>query len=272
MSANAQSITKFLLTRGASFFDEIREGTGLLRSQTEDALAELAAIGHAVSDSFAGLRALLLPAQHKTASAARRRPARATRIEQAGRWALARRSLGSDSLHQQKAQAIEHAARTLLLRYGIVFRRLLEREAAWMPPWRDLLNVYRRLEARGEIRGGRFVAGFAGEQFALPEAMGKLREIRREALTGTTVSLSGADPLNLLGILTPGPKLAALASNRLLYRDGVPLAVLASGGEVEFFAAFDPSAEWELRKRLLRSPPTGGSQITAPRAKDMLVT
>lgn len=271
MSANAQSIAEFLLAHGASFFDEIREGTGLLRSQTEDGLAELAAIGHAVSDSFAGLRALLLPAHAKTASAGRRRLARAARLEEAGRWALARRALGSASLHQQKAQAIEHAARTLLLRYGVVFRRLLEREAAWMPPWRELLNVYRRLEARGEIRGGRFVALFAGEQFALPEAMGKLREVRREALTGITVSLSGADPLNLLGILTPGARLPALTSNRLLYRDGVPLAVLA-GGAVEFFAALDDASQWELRKRLLRSPPSVGNQIPASRVKDALVT
>jgi len=115
-------------------------------------------------------------------------------------------------------------ARTLLRRYGVVFRRLLEREAAWLPQWRDLLRVYRKLEARGDIRGGRFVAGFAGEQFALPEAIGMLREVRREPLTGETVSLSGADrSSNLAGILTPGAKLPALTGSRLLYRDGFPI-------------------------------------------------
>ena len=114
-----------------------------------------------------------------------------------------------------------------------MFWRLLEREADWLPPWRDLLRVYRRLEARGEIRGGRFVAGFSGEQFALPDAVGMLREVRRKPASDAWVSLSGADPLNLVGILTPGPRLAALTGNRLLYRDGLPVALLA-GGEVQF--------------------------------------
>jgi ATP-dependent helicase Lhr and Lhr-like helicase len=265
LSANAQAVAEFLRAHGASFFDELREGTSLLRAQTEEALAELAAMGCVTSDSFAGLRALLTPLQRG------HRLARTARIEQAGRWALARRNLGSASLHQQKAEAAEQAARKLLLRYGIVFRRLLDREAPWLPQWRDLLNIYRRLEARGEIRGGRFVAGFAGEQFALPEAAGKLRKVRREAPAGEIVSLSGADPLNLIGILTLGTKLPVLASNRLLYRDGVP-AALFSGGEVEFLATLDTGTQWEFRKRLLRSPPSGGSQRTAPRAKDLLVT
>ncbi len=146
----------------------------------------------------------------------------------------------------------EHVARTLLQRYGVVFWRLLEREAPWLPPWRDLLRVYRRLEARGEIRGGRFVAGFSGEQFALPEAIGKLREIRREKDSSALVSLSGADPLNLVGIITPGPKLAALTGNRVLYRDGTPLAIFA-GQEVQFLQTLDAKDEWDARKALLRS-------------------
>jgi ATP-dependent Lhr-like helicase len=139
----------------------------------------------------------------------------------------------------------------LLLRYGVVFWRLLEREADWLPPWRDLLRVYRRLEARGEIRGGRFVAGFAGEQYALPDAVGALREVRRKPAADVSVSVSGADPLNLVGILTPGPRLAALTGNRLLYRDGLPVALLA-GGEVQFVAPLDPGTEWQARKVLLR--------------------
>ena len=120
-------------------------------------------------------------------------------------------------------------ARVLLQRYGVVFWRLLEREAAWLPPWRDLLRVYRRLESRGDVRGGRFVAGFSGEQYALPSAVSALRQIRRQPDLGTLVSLSAADPLNLVGILTPGPRLAATTGNRLLYRDGLPIALLSSG-------------------------------------------
>jgi hypothetical protein len=111
-----------------------------------------------------------------------------------------------------------------------------------LPKWRDLLRVYRKLEARGDIRGGRFVAGFSGEQFALPEAVGKLRAVRRQGTTGALVSLSGADPLNLAGILTPGPKLAALARNRILYRDGVPIAFL-EGDVVRVFEASGAAKE-----------------------------
>jgi len=132
-----------------------------------------------------------------------------------------------------------------------VFWRLIEREAQWLPPWRDLIRVYRRLESRGDIRGGRFVAGFAGEQFALPEAIGLLREARRQPDSGALISLSGADPLNLVGILTPGPRLAALTGNRLLYRDGVPIALLAAG-EVQFLETLDAASEWAAHKALLR--------------------
>jgi len=132
-----------------------------------------------------------------------------------------------------------------------VFWRLLEREAAWLPPWRDLLRVYRRLEARGEIRGGRFVAGFAGEQYALPDAIGMLREIRRKPPSGEWISLSGADPLNLVGVLTPGARLAALTGNRVLYRDGLPVAFFA-GGQAKVLETLDPETEWQAKKALRR--------------------
>ena len=114
-------------------------------------------------------------------------------MDDAGRWALMRRSQGAAAGPLAEAEAIEHVARVLLGRYGIVFWRLVEREADWLPPWRDLLRVYRRLESRGEIRGGRFVAGFSGEQFALPDAIGALRDIRRKGPTGEWISVSGAD-------------------------------------------------------------------------------
>ncbi len=245
-SPRAQTVADFIRDNGASFFDEMAEGARLLRPQVEEALAELVALGLVNSDSFAGLRALLMPADRQRS---RRRRAM-FRMEDSGRWALARRARAAP-LPGQADEAVEHLARTLLRRYGIVFWRLLDREAAWLPPWRDLLRVYRRLEARGEIRGGRFVAGFSGEQFALPEAIGALRAIRRKSETGEFVSLSGADPLNLVGILTPGPRLAALTGNRVLYRDGIPVAVLA-GGEAQFLDDFDAAAEWQARKTLLR--------------------
>jgi len=246
LSSRAQAVADYIRQYGASFFDELVEGTGLLRPQVEEALAELVASGFVNSDSFAGLRALLVPADRR--GNGRRRRAAVFRMEDAGRWALARRA---QPLPQVKPEAVEHLARTLLLRYGVVFWRLIEREAPWLPPWRDLLRVYRRLEARGEIRGGRFVAGFSGEQFALPDAVGMLREVRRKPASDDWISLSGADPLNLAGILTPGPKLAALTGNRLLYRGGLPVALLA-GGEVQFLADLDTAAQWEARKALLR--------------------
>ncbi|RAA56714.1 PhzF family phenazine biosynthesis protein [Burkholderia multivorans] len=125
--------------------------------------------------------------------------------------------------------ALEHVVWTLLRRYGVVFWRLLEREADWLPSWRELVRVLQRLEARGEIRGGRFVAGLAGEQFALPEAIPILREMRRQPGDGQTVCVTGVDPLNLVGTLLPGDKVPALAGNRVLFRDGVPIASLVSG-------------------------------------------
>jgi ATP-dependent Lhr-like helicase len=243
-SSRAQLVADCIRDHGASFFDELVEGTGLLRPQVEEALSELVARGVVTSDSFAGLRALLMPSDRR--GAGRRRRASLFGMEAAGRWALARRPR-----IEPGPEAIEHLARALLLRYGVVFWRLLEREAPWLPPWRELLRVYRRLEARGEIRGGRFVAGFSGEQFALPDAIGALREARRKPASGDWISLSGADPLNLVGVLTPGPKLAALTGNRVLYRDGLPIA-LYTGGEVQLLEPLDAAGEWEARKALLR--------------------
>jgi len=231
------------------------ESTGLLRTEVEEALAELVALGLVNSDSFGGLRALLVPSGERRPLAGGRRRRRTAKfgMEEAGRWALSRRPRPAKSVPSAHAASehVEHVARTLLLRYGVVFWRLIEREAAWLPPWRDLLRVYRRLESRGDIRGGRFVAGFSGEQFALPDAIGMLREVRRQPAAGALLSLSGADPLNLVGILTPGPRLPALTGNRLLYRDGLPIALLAAG-EVQFLETLDAASEWEAHKALLR--------------------
>jgi ATP-dependent Lhr-like helicase len=247
-SPRAQLIAAFIAENGASFFDEMVDATKLLRPQVEEGLAELVALGLINSDSFAGLRALLMPADRRRGGKRARGRRALFGMEDSGRWALARRTRPAA---QDAGQAAEHLARTLLRRYGIVFWRMLEREAAWLPPWRDLLRVYRRLEARGEIRGGRFVAGFSGEQFALPEAIGLLREVRRKPGSGEFLSLSGADPLNLVGILTPGAKLATLTPNRVLYRDGLPVALYA-GGEVQFLEELDPATQWQAKKALLR--------------------
>jgi ATP-dependent Lhr-like helicase len=178
MSPRAQLLADCIKEYGASFIDELIDNSGLLRSQVEEALAELVALGLVTSDSFGGLRALLLPSSERRTGPNRRRRRRTASfgMEDAGRWALVRRAPAA----ARDGDGIEHVARTLLARYGVVFWRLLEREAAWLPPWRDLLRVYRRLESRGDIRGGRFVAGFSGEQFALPEAIGTLRSTRRQ--------------------------------------------------------------------------------------------
>jgi ATP-dependent Lhr-like helicase len=136
----------------------------------------------------------------------------------------------------------ELLAKAYLRRYGVVFKRLLAREAA-TPPWRELLMVYRRLEARGEIRGGRFVTGVSGEQFALPEAVGQLRSIRRLGGGGQLVGISAADPLNLTGILTPGERVPALISNRILYRDGVPVLAREAGQITPLAPDIEPTAE-----------------------------
>jgi ATP-dependent Lhr-like helicase len=252
-SPRAEAVLDVLAAHGALFFDELADAARLLRPQLEEALGELVALGLITSDSFSGLRALLVPSSQRKpiAGAKRRGRVLAFGMESAGRWSLVRRA-AADTDGQTHTAAVEHVARVLLRRYGVVFWRLLAREGGWLPPWRELLRVYRRLEARGEIRGGRFVAGFSGEQYALPEAVGLLRETRRRPATGEWISLSAADPLNLAGILTPGPRLPALTGNRLIYQDGLPVAALI-GGKVQFLTALDAKAEWDIQKKLTRS-------------------
>ncbi len=256
MSGRAEAALDCLKARGAMFFDELADAARLLRPQLEEALGELVALGLAASDSFGGLRALLVPSgQRKPPPGARRRGrVLAFDMESAGRWSMIGRAGGSGG--GDRVSAVEYAARALLRRYGVVFWRLLAQEPGWLPPWRDLLRVYRRLEARGEIRGGRFVAGFSGEQFALPEAVGLMREIRRKPGSGEWVSLSGADPLNLIGILTPGQRLSALTANRVVYRDGLPVAAL-TGGKTQFLTEIASADQWEAEKRLVRSAARG---------------
>ena len=258
MSGRAQAVLDALSARGALFFDELADATRLLRHELEQALGELTALGLAASDSFGGLRALLVPSGQRKPLAGAKRRGRVLSfdIESGGRWAMINRAPPSDGGAESRHSAVEHAARALLARYGVVFWRLLAQEPGWLPPWRDLLRVYRRLEARGEIRGGRFVAGFSGEQFALPDAVGLMREIRRRPASGEWVSLSGADPLNLIGILTPGQRLSALTANRIVYRDGLPVAAL-TGGKAQFLTELETADQWEAEKRLVRSAARG---------------
>jgi ATP-dependent helicase Lhr and Lhr-like helicase len=254
LSPPARAVYDCLEGRGALFFEELAATARLLRSQAEDALGELVALGLVSSDSFGGLRALLVPSAQRRPIANIKRRGRVLPfgMESAGRWSLIHGGSPDESNGQVSGLAVEHLARALLRRYGVVFWRLLTREAGWLPPWRDLLREYRKLEARGEIRGGRFVAGFSGEQYALAEAVGLLRQTRRRPPASHWVSLSGADPLNLVGILTPGARLAALTGNRVVYRDGAPVAILA-GGKVQFLIAIDGATQWEAQNRLLRS-------------------
>ena len=253
ISTRAQAVAEFLAQHGASFFDDITDGLDQPRTFIEDALRELTAAGLINSDGFSGLRALLLPAdRRKPIGGGRRRRTAVFGVEDAGRWALIRRKAASSSTITLEREAAEQIARTLLKRYGVIFWRMLAREADWLPPWRELLMACRRLETRGEIRGGRFVAGFSGEQFALPEAVGVLRGVRSAEKSGRLLVVSGVDPLNLAGIVTPGSRVAAIYSNRVMYRDGVPVAALIAG-DVQYFDKVDQEKAWMMRNTLLRT-------------------
>jgi ATP-dependent Lhr-like helicase len=250
LSSRAQKVLDVLHAQGASFFDELVDHAHLLRTEIEDALSELVAVGRIHSDSFAGLRALLMPASRRDELARRtRRGIVRHAIDGAGRWSVLRRDASGEA--QVDEGRTEHVARTLLRRYGVVFWRLLEREAAWLPPWRELVRVYRRLEASGEIRGGRFVAGMAGEHFALPEAVAALRRVRQKEHGGGSIVVSGADPLNLAGTVLAGEKVPALAGARVLYRDGEPIAAWI-GGDLKPLVPMDASDAWRAKQELMR--------------------
>jgi ATP-dependent Lhr-like helicase len=250
----AKTVLQYLQDYGASFLTDIIHGTGLLRTQVEGGLGELVAIGQVTADSFAGLRALMSPGSSRRAHYTAGRGHAWASVDVAGRWALVQRRrpepLPSQGPQPPDPQRIETIARTLLRRYGVVFRRVLEREGL-VPPWRELLQVYRRMEARGEIRGGRFVQGFSGEQFALPDAVASLRRIRKDQADEGPIAISGTDPLNLTGIITPGKRVPAHTGNRILYRRGMPVALYISR-QVQFLGEVDPKTEWELRQTLLR--------------------
>ena len=212
LSYSARDVYTALEMHGASFFNELMRATGRLASEVEDGLWELVAAGLVTGDGFENIRALIDPKRRRGEGRGRSsRPRHA-----AGRWAVLNRA--------EVAADIEFFAGQLLDRWGVVFRDMLSRETL-SPAWRDLLQIYRRMEARGEIRGGRFVSGFVGEQFARPEALDLLRHLRRSAKTGEQLDIAPADPLNLSGIVLPGPRTGALTQVPLRLLDGVPQAV-----------------------------------------------
>lgn len=244
-SPDTNRTVEVLAQGGALFFGELLQKTGLLPSRLERSLAELTAQGWVTADSFEGLRALLVPEEKRApfASAERRRHHKAvTSLEFAGRWSLLRNAgnavIAGNAVNGEahatasgvgsRERAVEAFARVLLRRYGVVFRRILEQESLRVT-WFELIRVYRTLEARGEIRGGHFVAGISGEQYALPEAVGLLRTIRKSAPKGDLIPISAADPLNLTGVLTLGLRVAAISAHRVLLRDGIPTVALKAG-------------------------------------------
>ena len=260
LNTNTRAVYEYLKEHGASFFNDMVSGTNLLASMVEEALGELVFRGLVTADSFTGLRALITPLSKTTQREVERRRRRKKAVysmDDAGRWVRLRREVppastnhpanGNQSIDRENIEAV---AQKLLARYGVIFRKLLDRESISIP-WRDLLRVLRRLEARGEIRGGRFVGGFSGEQFATAEAVQLLRSIRRTNAEGSMISVSAADPLNLLGIVMPGGRLSPAASNRVLYRDGVPIAILEAR-ELRFLAELTPADQWQARNALLR--------------------
>src|SRR5438552_3246157 len=211
LSNSAEVVFEFLKARGASFFADIVRGTGKLKAEIETALWELVAGGLVTADGFDNLRALIDPKRRAGQGSGRSvRPRHSS-----GRWALLHADVAGE-----RNRAVEAACWMLLRRYGIVIRDLLARESN-LPQWRALLMAFRRLEDRGEIRGGRFVDGFLGEQFALPVAVESVRGMRGLPLGGEMVTLSAADPLNLVGILLPGERVPAISGRTVSYRDGI---------------------------------------------------
>jgi ATP-dependent helicase Lhr and Lhr-like helicase len=210
LSPGAREVMEFLRSRGASFFVDIVRGTGKLKSEVETGLWELVAGGLVTADGFDNLRALIDPKRRSGQGSGKTSRPR----HSAGRWSLLSPLQGEDH-----GRALESVCRMLLERYGVVFRELLARESI-LPRWREMLIMFRRLEDRGEIRGGRFISGFIGEQFALPIAVESLRAMKNIQPSGEIITISAADPLNLAGIIVPGERVSAISGKHVSFRDG----------------------------------------------------
>ena len=224
LPGGCQEVLEHLTRRGASFTDDIIAATRRLPSDVEDILWQLAAAGRVTSDRMEALRRRV---RGSDSAAPARRSSKSKRAAPRRRGGFSRWSV-LEPLRPPE-DATEDRARQLLTRYGVLFPELLARESI-APPWRELVRLLRRMEARGEIRGGRFVSGFVGEQFALPEAVELLRSLRHAEAEGVMVTLSATDPLNLVGILSPGERVPAVPGNRVTYRDGVPVRSADGGG------------------------------------------
>jgi ATP-dependent helicase Lhr and Lhr-like helicase len=263
LSELAKAIESDLANNGASFFDQIQQRTGLLKAQLEQGLAELVSMARVTSDSFTGLRALLTPSNKKPSAHTSNHRRRGRRVmfgvEDAGRWSL----LETDKQQDPSAtnnrhwdvldeEQLERLIAVYLQRWGILFRSLLEREL-FAPPWRILLSALRKMELRGTIRGGRFVSGVGGEQFAFPETVDALRKFKKqyENRKRKYYSLCAVDPLNLLNLILPNRKLSRLSKNRVLYENGIPIAVMESGN-VTFLREVEAGEEWNLRQALIK--------------------
>jgi ATP-dependent Lhr-like helicase len=210
----AKDVLQFLKARGASFFADIVRGTRRLKAEVETALWELVAVGFITADGFDNLRALIDPKRRAGQGSGRHTRPR----DSVGRW-----SLIYPEEHADHAAQMEAIGWMLLKRYGVVFRELLSRESI-LPKWREVLIALRRLEDRGEIRGGRFVGNFMGEQFAIPIAVESLRAFRSEPSSGEVITISAADPLNLVGIVVPGEKVPAISGRFVRFQDGVAVS------------------------------------------------
>ena len=217
LSAPASRVFEQLTRAGALFFADLVRTTRLLKTEVEAALWELVAAGLVTADGFDNLRALIDPRRRGSGSAGVLRPR-----HRAGRWSRLHHEPVDAADRTARDRALESICRVLLARYGVVFREVVVRESV-LPPWRELLLAFRRLEDRGEVRGGRFVASFIGEQFALPIAVESLRSARHAPATGDVVVVAAADPLNLIGIVVPGERVPASAGRVIRYRDGIPL-------------------------------------------------
>jgi len=249
LTVTAESVLDILSRHGALFFDEIQDQCRILKTHLENTLAELVTKGLISCDSFSGIRAMLV-SEHKK----RGHYKPLFEVEESGRWSLLKKNRDKDTLGEQnnpehRLNSLEHIAKVLLKRYGIVFRALLTRESL-APSWGDLLQVYRRLEDRGEVRGGRFVSGQYGEQFALTEAIELLRKTSKQPIDEFLI-INACDPLNLVGIIMPGTRLAALSGNKILFENGVPIAT-QTGKQIHYLKKLNKNQEWAIKQRLVR--------------------
>ena len=263
MDSLAAKVLVLLEKHGAMFTSDLEEQSGLLRPQLEQALKTLIAAGALTADAFSPVRWLLRPEAQKLRSS--RRAKRYTQNLPVGRWSTMGAGFGQQqagllSNSAQQRQAV--ICQSLLRRYGVVFRAVIQRETL-LPPWRELLQYLRRMEDRGEVRGGRFVDGFSGEQFALPEAIGLLRQPPENSDKPVFTVISACDPLNLGGLIVPGAKTPATTGNRILLENGLPVARIL-GDELEEFPGISAAASREARMRLQVVKPWPGPVSIKP--------